>query len=107
MLEPLAKRGPRLVRSLRRRMLALSGPSDEPSPSTSSVTPCRMSLCDLPSRRNALAVQLSMLMNPGETARPSASMIVLPRNSADAPKYEIRSPRMATIPTNGAPPLPS
>ena len=88
-------------------MVALSGPSDEPSPSTSSVTPCRMSPCDLPSRRNALAVQLSMLIKPGETALPVASITVLPRSSVGAPRYEIRSPRMATVPTNGTPPLPS
>ena len=51
-----------------------SGPMDSPSPITSSVTPCRMSLCDRPSWINDSVAQLNMLMKPGATARPRASI---------------------------------
>ena len=47
---------------------------DQPSPMTSSVTPWRISLCEAPSSINDSFDQLIMLMNPGATARPSASI---------------------------------
>ena len=49
---------------------SLSGPIDQPSPNTSSVTPWRMSLCERPSASSDSVAQLSMLMKPGATARP-------------------------------------
>ncbi len=49
---------------------SLSGPIDVPSPITSSVTPCRISLCDRPSAISDSTDQLSMLMKPGATANP-------------------------------------
>jgi hypothetical protein len=54
--------------------LSLHGPQDVPSPKTSSVTPCRTSLCARPSSIRDSTAQLSMLMNPGATARPAASI---------------------------------
>ena len=53
---------------------SLSGPIDSPSPMTSSVTPWRMSLCERPSSISDSLAQLSMLMKPGATARPRASI---------------------------------
>lgn len=47
---------------------------DQPSPMTSSVTPWRMSLCDRPSSISDSLDQLIMLMKPGATAWPSASI---------------------------------
>ncbi len=49
-----------------------------PSPRTSRVTPCRMSLCERPSSINETLAQHIMLMKPGATARPAASTSVFP-----------------------------
>ncbi|MFN8005872.1 MAG: hypothetical protein U0V70_02345 [Terriglobia bacterium] len=43
---------------------------NSPSPITSSVTPCLMSLCERPSTIRESLAQLSMLMKPGATASP-------------------------------------
>jgi hypothetical protein len=86
---------------------SLSGPMDHPSPITSSVTPCRMSLWARPSAISVSVAQLSMLTNPGATAMPRASTSVfalaLPRFST----LMMRSPWTATSPVNGLPPPPS
>ena len=52
----------------------VSGPIDQPSPITSSVTPCRMSLWPRGSSSSDSLAQLSMLMKPGATAKPLASI---------------------------------
>ena len=54
----------------------LKGPIESPSPITSNVTPCRMSLCDRGSCIKDSVAQLNMLMKPGATARPLASMSI-------------------------------
>jgi len=92
--------------SCSRRMVSLSGPSDHPSPKTSSVTPWRMSLCERPSAMSDVVAQLSMLMNPGATARPAASISARPR-SRTAPMVVMRSLSIATSAANGVPPDPS
>ena len=56
-------------------IVSLSGPIDQPSPIISSVTPCRMSLWEFPSSIREAVAQLSILMNPGDTASPVASII--------------------------------
>jgi hypothetical protein len=76
----------------------LNGPIDQPSPITSRVTPWRMSLCARPSRISGSAAQLSMLMKPGATASPRASISVLPRPDICGAIAAIRSPLMATSP---------
>ena len=48
-------------------MSSVSGPSDEPSPNTSRVTPWRMSLSPAPSSIRLSLVELRMLINPGVT----------------------------------------
>ncbi len=55
-------------------MAGLSGPIELPSPMTSSVTPWRISLWERPSWISDSVDQLSMLMKPGATASPPASI---------------------------------
>ena len=86
---------------------SVRGPPDVPSPKTSSVTPCRMSLCDRPSASSGVPAQLSMLMKPGATASPFASISVRPVALPIAPTAAMVSPLIATSPTIGALPLPS
>ena len=86
---------------------AFSGPGDSPSPKISSVTPCRMSLCERPSAINDSVAQLSMLMNPGATARPVASISARPRALSNLPMAVMLSPSIARSATTGALPLPS
>ena len=86
---------------------ALSGPIDEPSPITSSVTPSRISLCERPSCSNEVCDWLSMLMKPGATARPVALISLAAWAAPRVPTAATRSPLIATSPTNGLPPLPS
>ncbi len=45
----------------------LYGPIDQPSPKTSRVTPCLVSLMPRPSAISDSLAQLSMLMKPGAT----------------------------------------
>ena len=59
-------------------ILSFKGPIDDPSPKTSKVTPCLISLNERPSLIKDIVAQLSILINPGETANPVASISVLP-----------------------------
>ncbi len=88
-------------------MRAFSGPIDTPSPKTSSVTPWRMSLCERPSASSESVAQLSMLMKPGATASPWASISFLAVMFPRSPIAAMRSPRIATSPVVGLPPVPS
>ncbi len=85
---------------------SLSGPIDHPSPKTSRVTPCLTSAIPRPSTRRDVVAQLSMLMKPGATALPRASISCRPRPRT-SPIRAMRSLRMARSATTGAPPLPS
>src|SRR5712692_5480303 len=87
-------------------MRSFSGPSDHPSPNTSSVTPCRMSDCERPSAKSVSVAHDSMLMKPGATARPVASSSRAPR-SVIVPMAAMRSASMATSPRTEGPPVPS
>jgi len=80
---------------------------DQPSPMTSSVTPWRISLCDRPSSISDSFDQLIMLMKPGATAKPSASITLGAPAFPTSPTTAMRSPRIATSPTLGGRPLPS
>ena len=53
------------------------GPIDDPSPMISSVTPCFISLMALPSSIKEVVAHESMLIKPGATARPLASISFL------------------------------
>ena len=88
-------------------MSSLSGPIDVPSPKISSVTPCLMSLIARRSTSNVRVAQLSMLMNPGATAMPFASMTCAAVPLTSRPTATMLSPWIATSPTNGRPPVPS
>jgi hypothetical protein len=85
---------------------SLTGPIDQPSPRISSVTPWRMSDWERPSWMSEALAQHIMLMKPGATASPPASMVCRARPSTD-PMSVMVSPLMARSPTKGAPPLPS
>jgi hypothetical protein len=87
-------------------MASFIGPMDWPSPMTSSVTPWRMSLCDRPSSISDSVAQLSMLMKPGATARPLASM-VFAAAPVSSPIAAMRSPLMPISAWKGAPPSPA
>ena len=63
----------------------LSGPMESPSPKTSSVTPCIVSLSPRPSAMRLSTAQLSMLMKPGETAMPDASTVLFAVPVASGP----------------------
>ena len=78
-----------------------------PSPITSRVTPCRISDCERPSASSEICAWLSMLMNPGATAFPPASISRAARAPSSAPTAAIVLPLMATQPPKGLPPLPS
>ncbi len=79
-------------------MASLSGPIDQPSPITSSVTPWRMSLCERPSSiRDSLAQDI-MLMKPGATARPVTSISRSAVAPPMSPSAVILSSSMATSP---------
>ena len=54
------------------------GPGEVPSPKISKVTPCLRSLRDRPSFKSELYPQLNILINPGDTAFPSALIIFFP-----------------------------
>ena len=90
-----------------RRMPSVSGPIEEPSPKTSSVTPCRMSLCPRPSAMREGIAQLSMFTNPGATASPRASISWSPWPSYAGITAAIVSPSIATSAAYGSPPEPS
>ena len=89
------------------RMLSFTGPMEEPSPKTSSVTPCRMSPCERPSSMRDSVAQLSMLMKPGATASPDASISILAEAALKSPRVTMVSPAIAM--SSGAPsaPVPS
>ena len=89
-----------------RRIVSFTGPRDQPSPKTSSVTPWRISDCERPSAMSDVVAQLSMLMKPGATARPAASISVSPR-SRTVPIAAMRSLSIAMSAAYGAPPEPS
>ena len=59
-------------------ILSFKGPMDHPSPNTSNVTPCLMSLKERPSAMRDVVAQLSILIKPGETANPFASISIFP-----------------------------
>ena len=88
-------------------IFGVSGPMDDPSPMTSSVTPWRSSERPRPSAIRLASEWLSMLMNPGARALPRASISTLPRPGAWAPTKTIRSPLIAISPTNPLRPEPS
>jgi hypothetical protein len=90
-------------------MLAVSGPIESPSPITSSVTPCRSPPCERPSSISESVDHDSMFTKPGATASPFASSVVVAagRASPSCRTATIRSPRIATAPSNGSPPPPS
>jgi hypothetical protein len=85
---------------------ALSGPI-EPSPKTSSVTPCFSSPSDRPSAISDRSEWLSMLMKPGATTKPVASTTVGAFAFDSCPTAAIRSPWMATSLITPGDPLPS
>ena len=68
---------------------------DPPSPNTSRVTPCLISLRERPSAINEVVAQLSMLINPGETAMLLASISSLPRSGMFGAIFTILSPCIA------------
>jgi hypothetical protein len=74
---------------------SLSGPIDSPSPMISVVTPWRISLCDRPSWINDTTDQESMLMKPGATTSPLASITVFAFAFLKSPSPAIRSPQIA------------
>ena len=61
-------------RSIFSRTRSFTGPIDSPSPMISVVTPWRISLCEWPSAISDSVDHESMLMKPGATARPCASI---------------------------------
>ena len=88
-------------------MASLSGPIELPSPKISSVTPWRMSPCDRPSASSDSVAHESMLMKPGATARPAASMVVLAVSAERSPTRSMRSPLMPTSARRPGDPVPS
>ena len=86
---------------------SFKGPSDQPSPITSSVTPCLISLCDRPSSISDLSAQLSIFINPGATAFPPASISVIPWAFLRLPTAAMVSPFIARSPLYDAEPDPS
>ena len=80
---------------------------DSPSPNTSSVTPCLMSLCDRPSTSRDSVAQLSMLMKPGVTAMPVASTSLVAWAPLKSPTAATVSPRMPTSACTPGVPEPS
>ena len=86
---------------------SFKGPLEPPSPKTSRVTPWRISLWELPSSINEVVAQLSILIKPGETAIPSASISTPPVAVSKLPMAAILSPVMPTSPLYGAFPVPS
>ena len=71
------------------------------------VTPCRISPCERPSTSSDSVDHDSMLMKPGATARPLASMTVAAVAPPRSPTAAIRSPRMPTSAARPAAPVPS
>ena len=88
-------------------MAALSGPIDQPSPKTSSVTPCRTSLSARGSSMIDSVAQDSELMKPGATTRPVASSSVRPRAPPRSPTATMRSAATATSARRAGAPVPS
>ena len=78
-----------------------------PSPNTSSVTPWRMSLSERPSTMSDSVPHESMLMKPGDTASPAASIVVRAEAGAKSPMPAIVSPAIATSAVRGGSPDPS
>ncbi|OPZ52333.1 MAG: hypothetical protein BWY89_01933 [Bacteroidetes bacterium ADurb.BinA012] len=88
-------------------MLSLQGPHESPSPSTSRVTPCTISLIDLPSSISDSTAQLSMLINPGATVIPLASISVLPLAFRRSPMAAMVSDIIPISPLKAGEPDPS
>ena len=78
-----------------------------PSPNTSSVTPWRISPCEFPSSNNVTGDQLSMLMNPGETAMPLASISFFAFSFDRSPINAMVSLLIPISALNCSPPFPS
>ena len=85
----------------------VSGPSDQPSPKISVVTPWRMSPCDRPSAISDSVAHESMFTKPGATARPRASTTVAAFALPRLPMAAMRSPRMPTSARRPGAPVPS
>ena len=80
---------------------------DAPSPITSNVTPWRMSLMERGSTSSDSVAQLSMLMNPGATAMPVASISVGAAAADRSPMAAMVSAEMPMSARIGAVPDPS
>src|SRR5947199_103846 len=81
-------------------MRSSTGPIEN-SPSTSSVTPSRSSLCERLSAISDTSECDSMLLKPGATAWPRASISRRPRAPSSGPTAVMVSPSMATSPVAG------
>ena len=84
---------------------SLSGPIEVPSPMTSSVTPCLISLMERPSSISDSVAQLSMLMKPGSDGQSVEVDGVWRRFGRAGRRWQLmRSPlmRMSAV-TGGAP----
>ena len=88
-------------------MAVFNGPILSPSPITSSVTPWRISLWERPSSIRLSLAQLSMLIKPGDTAIPFASVSFLPVAAERLPIKAMVSALMPISALYGFSPLPS
>ena len=88
-------------------MASFKGPMEFPSPITSSVTPCFISLIALPSASKETVAQESILTKPGLIARPLASNSFLPLFIFKSPIKAIVSLLMPISPLTGVLPVPS
>jgi hypothetical protein len=95
------------IRSARYAFMAGESGPIEPSPKICVVTPCRISPCERGSAISEVSECDSMLMKPGATASPVASMTLRAVAPWSAPTAATRSPRMATSARRGGPPVPS
>ena len=86
---------------------AFSGPYDQPSPKISVVTPWRMSPCERASTSSDSVAHDSMLMKPGATASPLASITSRALAAASSPTAAMRSPRRHRSAWYAGPPVPS
>jgi len=86
---------------------SVRGPIDQPSPNTSSVTPCFRSLIERPSTMRESVAHDSMLMKPGATASPFASTTRTASDFERSPTAAIRSPRTPTSAFRPGAPVPS
>ena len=92
---------------MRSRISGVSGPWLLPSPKICVVTPWVSSLSERWSCSMLVYEWLSMLMKPGATASPAASITVPAFASPSGAIDTMRSPSTATSAAYGSPPLPS